>query len=92
MPAQEESSTVTVKTWVLDDLDDAREFQDDMFALGLVTTVRRHPTAPAEKQVNVQVDIPEHPNKPILIDTFGTAVRAVTMGSTLISLEKVAAQ
>lgn len=89
MPAQEETSTVTVKTWTLSTLADVREFQDDMFDLGLVATVWRHPEAPAEQQVRVQVDVPDRPLGPILVDTFGTVLRAVTMDSSLISLDKV---
>jgi hypothetical protein len=89
MPAQEETSTVTVKTWTLNTIADVRDFQDDMFGLGLVATVWRHPEAPAEQQARVQVDIPDRPNGPILVDTFGTVLRAITMANSLISLDKV---
>lgn len=89
MPAQEETSTVTVKTWTLNTIADVRDFQDDMFGLGLVATVWRHPKAPDAQQARVQVDIPDRPNGPILVDTFGTVLRAITMGTTLISIDKV---
>lgn len=91
MPTQEETSTVTVTTWTLNALSDIRDLQDAMFGLGLVATVWRHPAAPAANQARVQVDIPARPNGPVVVDTFGTVLRAVTMGTTLITLDKVEA-
>lgn len=92
MPAQEETNSVTVLTWTLDTIDDMREFQDAMFDLNLVATVWRHPEAPAERQARAQVDLPDHRNSPVLVESFGRKVRTVTMDGALVSIELLAAQ
>lgn len=89
MPAQEETGSVVVKTWVIDDLEDAREFEEAMVDLGLDTTLRRFPNLPALQQIRMQIDIPDKPRDPIVIESFGVSVRAITMDTTLISLERL---
>lgn len=90
MPAQEETNSVTVLTWTLNTLADMREFQDAMFDLGLHADLWRHPAAPAERQAQLQVLLPDSRNAPILVELFGTRVRTVTMDGALVSIEKLA--
>jgi len=78
MPAQEETGSVVIKTWVLD--------------IGLDVTTRRHPNLPAAQQLRMQVDIPDRPRDPILIDSFGARVRAITMDGVLVSIERLPAE
>jgi hypothetical protein len=92
MPAQEETSSVTVLTWTLDTVADMREFQDAMFDLGLSTDLWRHPNAPADRQAQLQVLLPDERKAPILVELFGTRVRTVTMDDALVSIELLPAE
>ena len=89
MPAQEETSSVTVLTWTLDTIGDMREFQDAMFDLGLSTDLWRHPNAPADRQAQLTVLLADNRKAPILVELFGTRVRTVTMDGTLVSIDLV---
>lgn len=88
MPAQEETSSVTVLTWTLDTIDEARELQDAAFDLGLVCVLQRNPVAETpERQLQLQILLPTNRNGPIIVDSFGRKVRTVTMDGALVSIE-----
>lgn len=87
MPAQEETNSVTVLTWTLDTIADAREFQDAMYDLGLACVVQRVPLAPPEKQLQLQVLLPDNRNGPVKVESFGARIRTVTMDDALVSIE-----
>jgi hypothetical protein len=84
---QEETAEVTVTTWSLDDVAKVNEFQEAMFGLHRKCTVARIPQAPTPLSVNVQVDLPDKPNNPIVVRSFGAKIRTVTLGGSLISIE-----
>lgn len=92
MPAEQQPGSVVVTTWEINTIEDAREFEDAMVDLGLATVLHRRPDLPAAQQLKIQVDIPDKPREPILIQEFGAQVRAITMDDTLISLEKLAGE
>ncbi len=89
MPAQEETNSATILTWTLTTVADMREFQDAMFDIGLSTNLWRHPNAPAEKQVQLTVLLPDNRNGPILVETFGSRVRTVTIDNAMVSIERL---
>lgn len=90
MAAQDMSVNVTIKKWVLNDITAVYGFVDDMFDLGLVARLSRLPAAPAEQQIQLQVDIPDRPNTPVLVSSFGDVV--VMLGGNQASLERLTAE
>lgn len=88
MPAAEETGTVTMTTWSLDTIEEVHEFQEAMFTLRRHSVVWRNPDARTPAQsMRLQVDLPDKPNTPILVEAFGAKVRAITMGGTVVSIE-----
>lgn len=93
MPAEEETSTVTVATWTLDTIEKVHEFQEAMFVLRRKCTLIRLPEAPTpEQSMRLQVDLPDKPNNPILVESFGAKVRTIKLGDVLVNIELLTAE